>query len=266
MKSVKHLFIACALALLPVLAAASAAGWTEPFTTNPLSNGWVNSDTTGLTWAWDSSNGKLISKWDSLDPMAHYSRSVELGTTIDQDQSFNFDFDVTFSRFSVGSYSNFPLAIGLYNSASSLNRSADIVEWDYYLGTDDTYGGPNYAGYSVISKTGGYSNSSGAYTFITPAYTLSTGVLYHVAISYNGATKQMNLTMTANGSSFGSFPTIDLTGVNFEVDRVGIQNWTDDTPVGWGGPMAYQADGVVDNIQLSVPLAISQSIWTHMGE
>lgn len=255
----------CVLALLPVLSLATGGGWTETFNSNPAARGWVNDDTSNQLWAWDSTHEKIEAQWSSLKALTHYSRSVELGTPIDQDQSFNLEFDVTFSRFSVGSFSNYPLAIGLYNSSSSGNRSYNIVEWDYYLGTDDTYGGPNYTGLSVISNTGGYSNSSGAYTFITPAYTLSTGVLYHITLAYNGSTKKMDMTMTANGSSFGSFPSLDLTGVNFELDRVGIQNWFDDTPVSWGGPSAYEADGSVDNIQLSIPLSISESIWTLMG-
>ena len=187
---------------------ASGGGWTDDFQANPLANGWNYTGLAPALFGWNSTLGKINAEWNSGATTSQLSHPVDFGLALNQNQSFSMQFDVNFSQFSVGTFSNYPLSIGLFNSTNSLNRSANIIEWSYYLGTDSTYGGPNYAGFSVISKTGGYSNCSGAYTFITPAYTLQTAVIYHVQLSYNAASKQMTLTMTANGSHVWKFPGI----------------------------------------------------------
>ena len=242
---------------------AISGGWTEDFTSNPTTRGWSYSGINPPLMSWDSTAGSLQCVWDSVTSLSQYGRGIDFGFSLDQDHSFNLQFDVTFNYFSVGAYSNYPLAIGLYNSTTFGNRQRNIVEWDYYLGTDSTYGGPNWTGFSVIDINGGYYNCIPAYHDLS-GYTLKTSALYHINQTYDGGSKTMSLTMTENGIPFGSFPAFSYCGMEFTVDRFAVTNYYDDTPISWGGQATFRAIGTVDNIQLTYPLSVGPETWMKM--
>jgi len=240
---------------------ANGGGWTDTFQTNPLTNNWSYSGQTPALFSWNSTKGTVSAAWNSALSTSHYSHAPNLGFTLDQNHSFNLQFDVSFSYFSTGMFTNYPASIGFLNSANSYNRSANILEWYYYQGIDSTYGGPNWLGMGVINQNGGYYNTNGGYTFSSLGYTLQTGVVYHTNLNYNAGSRLLNMTVTSSSTTL-QFYQIDLTGVNFTVDQLAMTNWFDDTPIAWGGPAYSQANGEIDNVQLSFPLAIEESYWT----
>ncbi len=246
---------------------ATAGGWTENFNSNPTIRGWSYSGVTPPLISWSSTADNLQCTWDSSTSLSRYGRGVNFDFTLDQNHSFNLQFDVTFSYFSVFSafdYTNYPITIGLYNSASTGNSKTnapyapDIIEWEYYLGS------PNYLGFLVNDVNADYSTCS-EYSFIEPSgYTLQTSTTYHIILNYDGASQNMTFSMNANGNSYFASTTLNLCGVQFSVDQFAVTSWFDDNPVGFGGPAPFRAIGTVDNVQLTYPTSVEPGMWMRL--
>lgn len=258
---IKKILLIISICILATPLLAESWGWTESFT--QLTN-WNYQGSTNSLYNWDSQNQNIQFHWNSAVTTSHLSHSMDENKIVTQNQSFNLEFDLTLSNLSVGSFSNYPLSIGLYNSSNSNNRSMNIMEWSYYPGTDATYGGPNWLGMSVINNQGSFMNSKGGNTFYTKAYTLKIDSTYHVKLQYNAAEENLKLIMSENGNPLPAFSTLDLSGLNISLDKFAITNWFDDTPASWGGPATFAASGKIDNISLTYPLDVSNKYWENL--
>lgn len=258
---VSLLVFSCALQM----ALAGGGGWTENFSSNPTTRGWSYSGVTPPLMSWNSTAGNLQCTWNSNTSTSRYGRGADLGFTLDQNHSFNLQFDMTFSYFSIGTTGYpYPITIGLYNSASTGDSkdnppyAPDFIEWEYYLGNLDS---PSYMGISVNDANADYSTCS-AYSFLEPyGYTLQTSTTYHVSLNYDAGSQNMTFSMTANGNSYFSSTTLNLCGVQYSVDQFAVTSWYDD-----GGSYAspFIATGTVDNVQLSYPESVEPGIWMRL--
>lgn len=255
MKKLILITLAKCLLLTNLLTTASAGGFVEDFTNNPLLNGWrVFGDTNLFKWDEQSKNLSVI--WDSSRSNSYFMKPI--GAILNRDYEFTLAFDLILHQVSVGTTPGkpftFELAIGLINYTNATSpdflrgtgfNSPNLVEFDYF--PDSGFG-------ATISPTIISSNNEWATSFNFPIE-LYTNTLYRVTMTYNPATLSLSTTILSNGYPFTVIQDAVL-GTNFSnffVDYLAICSYSDEgqDPL-WGG--SIRATGSVDNISIS---------WSH---
>ena len=261
------------LALNLVVASSSgAATFTENFATDPALNGWKNFGATNL-FHWNATNENLEVTWDSSQPNSYFYHP--LGTILATNDDFSLTFDLQLADIVTGTNANpaktgaFEIVIGLINFVNATN-----VDLQRGSGINSVHGARNTcefdyfpdAGYNTtISPTILSSNNQFATKFAFPL-TLDPGALFHVVMNFTAANKTLRTTMTRNGTSFGTIPSVALGASfkDFRLDQVAVCSYSDA-----GSLDATLAHGVVDNFSVTVPPppmqnltgAFSNDVW-----
>ena len=183
---------------------ASAAEWTEDFSTDPATRGWRVFGDAALC-QWNETAGALDFTWDSSKTNTFFHRP--LGTVLAETDAFEVAFDVEFSEIQAGGPSGtggtFELAFGLYgmDAATRTNFSRgsgvnaargprNIVELTYFPDTVNGFG-------DTLSPSI-WSRSNQPYLeFIFP-YPLHVGVPYRVTMSYQPVGRALTTVLVSN--------------------------------------------------------------------
>ena len=230
-----------------------AATFQETFAANPFTKGWAVYGDTNL-FAWDPMNQNLAVTWDSSQPNSYFYHP--LGTVLTENDNFSFAFDLEFSSVAIGTDANkpdtFEVALGLIcfqcatnpvlerGVGEAVNGACNVAEFDYF--PDSGYG-------ATISPTILSSNNVFATSFSFP-FTMDTGALFHIAMSYTASNQMLVTTMTRNGLSFGPVKSTFLPSnfTDFRLDQFAVSSYSDA-----GADGSLQAQATVDNIVIVTP-------------
>jgi hypothetical protein len=189
--------------LLPALLA-SAAEWSEDFSTDPTTRGWRVIGDASLS-RWNAEAGALDFTWDSAKTNTFFHRP--LGTILAETDAFEVEFDAEFSEIQAGGPNGtggtFEIAFGLYgmDAATRTNFSRgsgvnavrgprDIVEFTYFPDTVNGFG-------DTLSPSI-WSRSNQPYLeFIFP-YPLHVGVPYRVTMGYQPSGRALTTVLVSN--------------------------------------------------------------------
>jgi hypothetical protein len=242
--------------LLPVLQSglASAAAFTEDFSSNPAGNGWQLFGNPNL-FQWDAMNQNLRVTWDSTQTNSYCHRP--LGTILTPEDDFQLGFDLTFEDYVGGLLPGkpgaFEAAIGFFNldQATRPNffrgagRNAlgplNLVEFNFFPAFDVFL--PTIAQTIVTTNHKDWLYNHDNLQDLTP------GQIFAVRLSYVAATRTLTTTVTNNGAQYGPTQTITVpASYDFRVATFSISSYSD----------AYSLDsllahGTVDNIALVTP-------------
>ncbi len=248
--------------LLP-LQPLAAATWTEPFTTDPLANGWQRFGDANL-FQWDAMNQNLAVTWDSAQPNSYFCRP--LGTILTKADDFGFSFELQLADITnglnPGKPYTFELAAGFLNLAvatsanyqrglvTTNNGARNLCEFDYF--PDAGYG-------ATISPTLISTNSQFNQFATVFAYPLELdpGALFQVTMNYTASNKTLRTTMTRNGDAFGPIPNVVLGAgfKDFRLDHFAVSSYGDA-----GADGSLLAHGTVDNLVVTVPPSPVQNL------
>ncbi|NQU44055.1 hypothetical protein HQ520_12275 [bacterium] len=240
----------------------------EDFTANP---GWsyVGLRDYGLPQkdlvSYDAAGERVEFTWDALRPSTALSYPTPQDVT-DRD-SFTFEFDLELTDINVnGDY--FEISVGLHNAGDHLfdrsgkdfydagdpTRCKNIADWTWVPSYDWGYGPDSYIAPTLCPDPGQegdiFLNHFG---LVLTKTELQTGVLYHVRQAYDPATREMTLTMTADGQLVTTEDVTTSVEVpddnHFTLNRFG--------PVSYYNRFAYvpgdwQVTGYIDNVRLDI--------------
>ncbi len=244
-------FVAFALAL----SVATAATFTEDFSSEPSARGWRSFGGSDL-FTWNATNQNLEVTWDSARPNSYFHRP--LGTVLARDDDFRLQFDLRLTSIQAGvnpeKPSTFELAIGFLRLGDATNAAFDrgtgrnspnLVEFDYFPAADIIAA----TVWPAIVSTNGSFNYNGRADYAIRE--LPVNDLFHVAMSYTASNQTLITTMTRNGAPFGPAIAMRLNTnfTDFRVDALSISSYNDAGDA-YGSLLAH---GTVDNFVVTTP-------------
>lgn len=234
----------CSLAVAgcSVLSSASAATFTEDFSTDPSQHGWHAFGTAGL-FHWDSTNHNLAVTWDSSQTNSYFYHS--LGTILTTNDDFSLEFDLQLSRADTMNYGS-ELAVGFLRFADATGgdfprtsgSSPNVAEFDYFP--------PSLIAPSIDATLIDRSNN---FYFAYAAAPLNTGQTYRIRLTHAPGESTINGQVLTNGQTYTSLTNVfGATAADFRLDIVAVASYQDD---GFGDTLL--ALGTVDNFVLTLP-------------
>lgn len=256
--------LALALAGL-LITSASAQGaavtFQEDFSSDPAQRGWQVLGDANL-FHWNAADQNLAVTWDSSQPNSYFARP--LAWALSGDDDFCFAFDLSLSDFTAGidpqKPNPFELSVGLINLAQATGTnfvrgsgwaSPDLVEFSFFPDP----GGAWIWGPSLTAMLCDWTGTNWSYGGFGPL-SLTTGQVFHVALTYSSADRTLRTTVTSNGQSIGDISDAGL-GANFldfRVEHLAVCSYSDagQDPSYAGSLLAH---GAVDNFSVSITSA-----------
>lgn len=237
MKKIFIIGMAMALAI-----GAFAGGFTENFTSNPLTNGWKIFGDTNL-FHWDATNHNMAVTWDSSQSNSYFYRP--LGLTLTSNSDFRIEFDLRLKD-ATNDGGTFQLAVGLLNFTNATNagflrgtgiNSTNVVEFDYFM--DPIYG--NSLAASEIDTNGFFAD-------VYDDLPLDTNTTYHIAITHFAGDALVSSQVTVSNTVYSEMPGAYLESGfgDFNLDTLGIFSYNDT-----GAFASILAHGTVANISFT---------------
>lgn len=232
------------LASLSVWSTASAATFTEDFSTDPLQRGWETFGDAGL-FTWDSTNHNLSVTWDSSKTNSYFYHP--LGTILTASDSFSVEFDLQLSDAQTANYGS-ELAVGFLkfvdatgtNFLRTSGISPNVVEFDYFP--------PSQIAASVDATL---IDASNRYYFAYAEASLDPGRTYHIRLAHDAGERTITAEVLTNGQASAWLTNVFASTVpvaDFRLDVLAIASYLDD---GFGDTVL--AHGTVDNFVVTLP-------------
>ena len=238
-------------------AAASPVTRNEPFTSDPLTDGWEARGDTNLI-RWDGINQNLQVIWDSSKTNTYLR--LPLGNIVTSEDDFSFSADLLLHDIRIGVRPDFPgtfqIAFGFQNRIDADKPtfirgtgadSPNLVEFNFL---PDSGFGPTV--WPAMIPTNGAMNYSGSGDF--SIFELPLGVLMNVSMAYTASNHTVALTITTNGVVVGQMVDAPLVDVQrgFRLDAFAIMSYSEfgQNPQYPGSILAH---GVIDNVEIITP-------------
>jgi hypothetical protein len=247
-------------ALLAVTPRAMSVTVTEDFSTNPGSR-WKIFGNTNL-FRWNSTNQNLAVTWDSSKTNSYFHLS--LGTIVAREDDFSVSFDMTLQDVASGTTPGKPydmqLALGFlnYTNATNVNFSRgsgfnstygakNLVEFDYF---------PPFDIYDATISQSIIATNNSTWLYNDKLLPMTIGDLFHVTMSYSGATRKLTTSVNKNGTAYGSPQVISVMGnADFRCDTFSITSYSDQNSTG-----SVLAHGTIDNVIVTFPAPPMQNL------
>ncbi len=241
---------------------ASASTFTEDFTTDPASNGWLTFGNSNL-FQWDSVNHDLQVTWDSSQPNSYFYHP--LGTNLDSGSDFSISFDLNLSDSAATGF-GFEVAVGFFHLADATNSaflrgtgadSPNLLEFDYFPAGDFP---------PSVNCTAVDANNNFQFIFDPNPLPLDNGTLYHITVTHDSTAPMITGQILTGGNLYSSFPTnfASTNFAGFQLDTISISSYNDANSGG-----TALSHGTVANIVVTIlpppPLNItgnfSNNVW-----
>lgn len=281
----KKIQFALALAgLVLAQTSANAVTFLQNFSTNPTNDGWKIFGETNL-FQWNSANQNLEVTWDSTKSNSFFH--FPLGTTLTRNDDFIIAFDLNLhdiaSGVEPGKTGPLQLGFGFLNSTNAMSanfmrgsfgNAPNVAEFDYYPDGFYDFGGfifeaPAATFPSFISEADSTHYAPGNISIYNNE--LPTNQTVQVTFAYTASNQTAVVTLTTNGISMGSFPSLVLdTNNNFtESDEFHVNMFSISSYSSAGDDFdSVLAHGTVDNIVVTLPPpvqnltgAFSNGVW-----
>lgn len=233
---------------------ASAATFTEDFSSNPAANGWRLFGNTNL-FQWDATNQNLRVTWDSAQTNSYCYRP--LGTILTPEDDFQLSFDLTFDDYAGGGLPGkpgaFEAALGFLNldqaTRTNFFRGAgrnsvgplNLVEFNFFPAFDVFL--PTIAQTVVGTNHADWLYNHDNLQDLTPGQT------FCVTLRYVAAARTLTTTVTNNGGPYGEPQLIVLPAeFAFRVGTFSISSYS-----GAYSLDSLLAHGTVDNLTIVTP-------------